>query len=323
RVGRGHAAVDRLLEDDLLDVLDRDSAFLERGPHVHLELFPAAEREQRPDHEHAARAEVQARPRPDLAPGVARDEVLELRGERVRARMGALHVGVAEDLPAHARARPSSFVVVHGVTSPDRKSRTASVKASDCSMFERWAARNETRRAPGMAARSASPSAGVVTGSSLPATTRVGQAMFARLARRSASRSTVQHPMYPSGAHAATIDRITSTAPGSRRRKSAVNQRGSAPSEIGDSPSDRTSRILWSQPSAVPIFAAVFASTSRSTRPRAWTASHIPVRPPRERPHTWARRAPTASRTARASRPSRSSEYGAGETTDRPCPLVS
>src|SRR6185295_15204958 len=154
-----------------------------RRADVHLELLPAAEGEQRPDHQDPARADVQARPRPDLAPGVARDEVLELGREPVGARLGPVHVCVAEDLPADARARPAAFVVVHRITSPERKSRTAAVKASDCSMFERWAARSATRRAPGIPARSASPSAAVVTGSSVPATTRVGQPTLARLAR--------------------------------------------------------------------------------------------------------------------------------------------
>ena len=41
------------------------------------------ERDERGQGDAAARAPVEARPRPDLAPGVARDQVLELRGERV------------------------------------------------------------------------------------------------------------------------------------------------------------------------------------------------------------------------------------------------
>ena len=43
---------------------------------MHLELLPATQGEKGPDHQDAPGAQVQAGPRPDLAPGVALDEVV-------------------------------------------------------------------------------------------------------------------------------------------------------------------------------------------------------------------------------------------------------
>ena len=49
----GHAAVDRLLQDDLLQVPRGESALDERGAGVHAELFPPSERDERADDEDA------------------------------------------------------------------------------------------------------------------------------------------------------------------------------------------------------------------------------------------------------------------------------
>jgi hypothetical protein len=94
-IGGRHAAIDRLLQDDLLDVVRREAAFGEGGAHVHPELFPFVEREHGADHQDAARALVVMRARPDLAPGRARDEVLEFLREGGLLRVGAVDPGIA------------------------------------------------------------------------------------------------------------------------------------------------------------------------------------------------------------------------------------
>ena len=66
------AAVDRAVQEDLLDLVRRD-ADPARGAHVHRELLLAAERDEHAEREQAAGLPVEPGPRPDLSPGVARD----------------------------------------------------------------------------------------------------------------------------------------------------------------------------------------------------------------------------------------------------------
>jgi hypothetical protein len=77
-IGGRHAAIDRLLHDDFLDVVGGKSAFDQSRAHVQPELRPFVERNQRADHKNAARAVVEMRTLPKFAPGIARDEFLEL-----------------------------------------------------------------------------------------------------------------------------------------------------------------------------------------------------------------------------------------------------
>src|SRR5262245_442839 len=71
-----HPAIDRLLQNDFLDVVGGEPALDQGRAHVHAEFFPSADRHHRADDEHAARALVEVRTGPDLAPGAAGDEVL-------------------------------------------------------------------------------------------------------------------------------------------------------------------------------------------------------------------------------------------------------
>src|SRR6185436_16327507 len=70
-----HAAIDRLLQDDLLDVVGGEAALNQRGAHVHTELLPPADRHHRANDENAPGALLEMRPRPDLAPGTAGNEI--------------------------------------------------------------------------------------------------------------------------------------------------------------------------------------------------------------------------------------------------------
>ncbi len=83
---------------------------------------------QRGEGDAAAGTPVQARPGPDLAPGVPGDEVLEVGGQAGRRGLGPIHMGVAEDRPAdrHPGRVPIGVVGRHwpaevgGQCPPDR-----------------------------------------------------------------------------------------------------------------------------------------------------------------------------------------------------------
>src|SRR5204863_2548521 len=96
------------LEEDLLELV-LGQAVPERGAYVQRELLPVTERDQGRDRDRAASPAIEARTRPDLTPGVARDQVLEVRGEGSGVRRRAVDVLVAE----HLAARPHAVVVAH------------------------------------------------------------------------------------------------------------------------------------------------------------------------------------------------------------------
>src|SRR5262249_58334467 len=135
---RRHAAVDRDLQNELLHLLGGD-AVGERAAHVQAQLLVAVEGDEQCHREKAPRVPRQARARPDLAPGVPGDELLELLVERGPRGERAVDVGVAEDRAPDGHALIVAFALVHGASYP-RKSRSAALNASGASRFERWAA---------------------------------------------------------------------------------------------------------------------------------------------------------------------------------------
>src|SRR5215467_10149605 len=118
-----HAAIDRLLQNDLLDIVGREAALGERCAHVHAELFPSPDRHHGADDEHAARALVEMRSRPDFAPGAAGDEVLPLGVKRIPVGIGAVDPGIAQNLAAGVGAASVTLLVAHGLA-PRLRSRT-------------------------------------------------------------------------------------------------------------------------------------------------------------------------------------------------------
>src|SRR5438132_301571 len=78
------------------------------------EFIPLAERDHGADHEYAPRAMVEMRPGPDVAPGVARDQVLEIGVERVAVGDRFVDPFIAEHLAALGHAVVAALVVVHG-----------------------------------------------------------------------------------------------------------------------------------------------------------------------------------------------------------------
>jgi hypothetical protein len=67
-VGGRHAAIERLLQQDFLDIIRRESALGERGTDVKTEFVPLAERNHGADHQHASGALIEMRPGPDFRP---------------------------------------------------------------------------------------------------------------------------------------------------------------------------------------------------------------------------------------------------------------
>src|SRR5580698_3306490 len=78
------------------------------------EFIPLTEREHCADHEHPAGAVVEMRPGPDLAPGVARDQVDELSVERVLVGDRFVDPGIAQHLAALRHAVIAALLIVHG-----------------------------------------------------------------------------------------------------------------------------------------------------------------------------------------------------------------
>src|SRR5207253_2606392 len=104
---------DRLLQQDLLDIIRREAAFRERRADVQAEFVPLGERHHGADHEHAAGALIEMRTGPDLTPGVTRDQVLEIGIERIPAGDRLVDPGIAEHLAALDHALVAALLVVH------------------------------------------------------------------------------------------------------------------------------------------------------------------------------------------------------------------
>ena len=177
RVGRGHAAVDRGLQQDLADLVLGD-AVAERGAHVQLELLLAVQRGQHGEVEQAPGLARQARPIPHGTPAVLGDQILIGPGEsRRRSRTSARH-GPRPAPLCGSSGRASCMFLVHALSPVlvRRESRSASrLKRSACSMLRRCAAWEiSTKREPGMRSCRARMTSTVVAGSSAPATIRVG-----------------------------------------------------------------------------------------------------------------------------------------------------
>src|ERR1700733_270059 len=100
--------------------------------------------------------------RPNFSPGVAGDEVLEIAGEVGGRGDGSVYVLSTENGSPNFHALLVTFGVIHRRHKPEvinvkssrsschseRKLLTASVKAADCSTFERCAASSSTSAAP-------------------------------------------------------------------------------------------------------------------------------------------------------------------------------
>ena len=168
-VGGGHPGVHGGVHQHLADLLARHPV-RHGAAHVQRELVVVTEPGQQRHGQQAAGAPVQARARPDVAPGVPGDQVLERCRERGARGDGAVDVRVTEHLAAHSApcaARASSSTgrsCQTGRTPVCARSRSAT--ASGCSSTAMCAAGSSTTsRAPGMPAAIASRCSGGVDGS--------------------------------------------------------------------------------------------------------------------------------------------------------------
>ena len=76
-----------------------------------------AERDQGADHEHPPSAMIEMRPRPDVAPGITGDQVLEIGIERIAVGDRFVDPFITEHLAALGHAVVAALVVVHGILS--------------------------------------------------------------------------------------------------------------------------------------------------------------------------------------------------------------
>src|SRR5262249_12426030 len=114
-IAHRHPAIDRLLQNDFLNSVGREAALDERCAQVHAKLLPPPDRHHGADDEDAARALVEMRSRPDLAPGAAGDEILPLGVKRIPVGIGAIDPGIAQNLAAGVGAASVTLLVVHGL----------------------------------------------------------------------------------------------------------------------------------------------------------------------------------------------------------------
>src|SRR6185312_1214935 len=112
-VGGRYPTIDRLLQDDFLDVVRAETGLCQRRPHMHAELFPFIERQHGADHQDTARAIVVMRTRPYLAPGSARDEILKFLIECRLPGICTIDPGIAKHLAALCHSAVVAFLVIH------------------------------------------------------------------------------------------------------------------------------------------------------------------------------------------------------------------
>src|SRR5215510_3301245 len=147
-----HSTIDRLLQDDFLDFVRRESSLGERRSHMHAELFPFIQGEHRADNQDATRALVVMGTGPNLAPGHACYEILKFLIEGSFPRVRAVDPFIAEHLAAPGHAALVALLVVHscsfGRSYPRRKLSTVSLYCFGCSTLEMCAASRLASLAP-------------------------------------------------------------------------------------------------------------------------------------------------------------------------------
>src|SRR5216684_6569625 len=112
-IGGGYAAIDRLLQYDLLDVVGREAALRERRADVQLKFIPLAKPQQGSDHQYPAGALVEMRTGPDIRPRMTRDQIDEIRIEGIGVGGGFIDPGIAKYLAALRHAVVAAFLIVH------------------------------------------------------------------------------------------------------------------------------------------------------------------------------------------------------------------
>lgn len=112
RMRRRNAAIDSALEQRLLDLLPTDARG-ERGAEMELELGFAAERDRHGQHQQPPGLVIEPGPRPDITPGIARDDIEEIGIERGPLRRRAIDMSIAQNRAARALSERLAFVLFH------------------------------------------------------------------------------------------------------------------------------------------------------------------------------------------------------------------
>src|SRR5947208_15964394 len=111
-IGGRYAAIDRLLQDDLLDVVGREAALRERRADVQLKFIPLAKRQQGSDHQHPTGTLIEMRTGPDIRPGMTRDQVDEISIEGISVGGGFIDPCIAKHLAALRHAGVAALLIV-------------------------------------------------------------------------------------------------------------------------------------------------------------------------------------------------------------------
>ena len=241
---------------------------------------------------------VEAGARPDLAPRVARDQLLEVARQVGRARDGAVDVVVAEHLAAHPHPLVGSrehrlverrrlldvremggLELDDGPAAPRAARLLSSSTTGSCASEDHRGRRLDSREVGAQVhPRDRLAAAGVALGR--------GRGELARQAGLSPNRG--------------------------------VNQRAMTASAIASTPCSRTVAARSSQCSGGGRYGAVQARTSRRHAGACARASHMPTMPPSERPQKAKRSSPSSSASPSVSRASPS--IVAGPAGEPPCP---
>src|ERR1700683_4425991 len=192
RVRRRHAAINRALQQHFLNFIARDLV-VQRGAHVHAKFVAAIERYHHGKRQQAARVAREARARPDFAPSVACNQILERLAEGILGGFGIVDMLIAWNCAAHFHSCGMTLTLVHYFASCwPRNFSSAAVNASAASIFERCAAFSSRYSAPGIFPARNRPSAAVTAASCAPEITSVGNVRRDTCSRKSSSRSAAQ-----------------------------------------------------------------------------------------------------------------------------------
>src|SRR5215472_6553454 len=243
RIRRGHAAVNRTLQNDFLNLFTRH-LIAQRRAHMHFEFLRAIEGNGHAQRHEAPRMARKSRARPDFSPCVACDQVLERLGERIHPRKRLIHVLIAKHRPAHFESLRIAIAVVHSLPSYSRRNLfTAPVNCPGASTFARCEAGTSTHWAPGMPFAKNCASRGGVTGSWLPTIMRVLDLIAETDSRKSPSRTAAQHAAYPSPGVSISMRRMDSSVAGALVKNSGVNHRSRTAGAIEGMPPSFTLAI--------------------------------------------------------------------------------
>jgi tetratricopeptide (TPR) repeat protein len=113
-IGDRYAAINRLLQDDFLDVVGAEATFDEGRAHMQPEFVPLTERNHGSNDQYSSRSLIEVRPSPDVAPRIARNQILEIGIERIEVGDRLVDPFISQNPAALIHAAFAAAVIVHG-----------------------------------------------------------------------------------------------------------------------------------------------------------------------------------------------------------------